>query len=170
MIVKMFKAIDWYMDNPLELIESPGNIAELLEKRGVAASIFIDGYCIGCGGYLLWEDDLAEAWIRIDEKGLEHKMAALRAMRFLWDKVTNGPSSKGVRIFCWVDPEWNEAQRMIEWLGFTEGEESRELNGKEYKVWYYGNGNDDFGNGSISCGADSAGQDDATASRGPSRD
>lgn len=171
MRIEMYKAIDWYVDNPLELVYNPGDIAIRLETDSISVSVFTDdGECIGCGGILYWGDKWAEAWIRIDKKGLEYKKSGIRAIRAGFRIITR--SVRDARVFCWVDTKWPEAQRLVKWLGFTEGEELKELNNSIYRLWEYKNGNgvNDIGNGSISCGADSAGQDDATASRGPSRD
>ena len=170
MRIELFKAIDWYVDNPLELIDTPGDIAVKIETDGVGVSVFTeDGNCIGCGGIIYWEDDVAEAWIRIDRKGLKYRKSGLTAIREGFRIIIKG--CKDTQIFCWVDTEWPEAQRMVKWLGFIEGEEVRELNNKMYKMWEYnhGNGIDGIGNGSICCRTDAAGFDDEAASQCSSR-
>ena len=168
--MRSFEAIDWYVDNPLEIVHDPGNIAVRLETEGIGISVFVDGTCIGCGGVLYYGEKLAEAWIRVDRKGLEYKREGLRAIRKGFRIVAR--TCRDARIFCWVDDSWPEAQRMVKWLGFKAGDETKELNNSIYRLWDYKNGDDvnGIGNSSIGCGADSAGQDDATASRSPSRD
>lgn len=169
MRMEIFKAIDWYVNDPLEPIDAPGDIAVLLETQGICLSAFIeDGTCIGCGGILFWGDNTAEACIRISKKGLEYKRQGLKAIKAGFAIIMR--TCRNIVVFCWVDDSWPEAQRLTKWLGFTVGEELRELNGRTYRLWELKNGNDfnGVGNGSVSCGTDATGSDDAAASRSPS--
>ena len=162
-----YKAIDWYLENPLEPIALPGDIAYRLEKQGIAMSVYESEGCIGCGGLLFYENGTAEAWVRIDRTGLKHRKSGLRAIREGFKILTRVCKSK---IFCWVDTEWEEAHRLVKWLGFIPGEESRELNNKTYLMWEYKDGTGVNGNRHCSerCGGNATVRDDAATSRSPS--
>lgn len=170
MRIELFKAIDWYLDDPLEPVKNPGDIAVKIETQGLGISLFIkDGTCIGCGGVLYWGEKEVEAWIRIDRKGLRYKKEGIRAIWKGFQIIVR--SCKDIDIICWVDTEIPQARRLVEWLGFTEGEEIRELNEKKYLLWEYnhGHGTDDIGNSGICRRADATGSDDEIASQCPSR-
>ncbi len=170
MRMELFQAIDWYLDDPLEPVENPGDIAVKIETQGLGISVFIeDGTCIGCGGILYWGEKEAEAWIRINRKGLEYKKEGIRAIWKGWRIIAR--SCRDMDIICWVDSDWIEAQRLVRWLGFNFGKEMRKLNNKTYNIWEYKHGNhvDDLGNGSICRGTDATGSDDEVASQRPSR-
>jgi hypothetical protein len=151
-----FKPIDWYVDDPLEIIQAPDEMITQLKIRGVGISAYTKEGCMGCGGLLLWEDDLAEAWIRVSRKGFKHRKEGIRAIKKAFHIVTN--TVKDMCIFCWVDTEWPEAQRMVKWLGFIPGTETREMNNRTYLMWDYNNGNDfnDCRSGHVCDGADTA--------------
>ncbi len=162
-----FRAIDWYVDDPLEPIEAPGDIAIKLETDGVAISAFTKNGCIGCGGFIYWDENNAEAWIRISKGGLRHRREGVRAIRGMFSILKNICSTD---MFCWVDTEWLEAQRMVEWLGFTPTHECKKINDKLYFVWKltHGNVDDDSRDGGICHGADATGCNDRAASRSTS--
>lgn len=162
-----FKAIDWYIDDPIEPILNPGNIAERLEKQGMGISVFDDDGCFGCGGLLFYNNGTAEAWVRIDRRGFKHRKSGIRAIKEGFKILTNVCKSK---IFCWVDIDWEEADRLVTWLGFVKGKETRELNNRTYLMWDYDDGNDYDGyrHGSKRCGCNATVRDDAAAGRSPS--
>ena len=64
-----YKAIDWYLENPLEPIALPGDIAYRLEKQGIAMSVYESEGCIGCGGLLFYENG-SVMYIEQFEKGI----------------------------------------------------------------------------------------------------
>ncbi len=164
MRIESFKAKDWYVEDPLEIIDPPDNIVEIIEKQSIGISVFLnDDTCIGCGGLLFWPDGNLEAWIRIAKRGLEHKMGGIKAIKQGLDIMirTCSKLEPDARIFCWVEITNSKAQRLVEWLGFTASNEQRELNAATYLMWefYRGTCNDGSGIGSISCRANSAGED-----------
>jgi len=154
--IESFKAIDWFLDDPIEVIEMTYDRAVLLERRSVAFSVFDDKGCVGCGGFIFWTDNEAEAWIRLSKRSLGSMRAGIRAIKESF-KVTRNVYTG--YTFCWVEEGWPEAQRMVSWLGFTKAKEAKELNGKVYGLWELHNGTSINGSGisSISCGANPAG-------------
>ena len=169
MHVEMFKAIDWFMDNPLEIINAPYDNIEKMEKQGIAFSVFDEEGCIGCGGYLLWKDQEAEAWLRLDKRALKKPIAIIGAIREGYKILSN--VFKG-RVYCWVNDTWPEAQRLVKWFKFVKQEESKDINGKRYFLWELDDGNsvNDSGSGSECCGRHTASQHATPAGRGPSSD
>jgi hypothetical protein len=153
MRLETFKPIDWYVEDPVELIEAPNKVLLLIETRGVGISAYTKDGCMGCGGVLLWDNNSAEAWIRISRKGFKYMKEGIRAIKEAWRIVI--ASSEGMFIFCWVDTSWAKAQRMAKWLGFVPGTETREMNNKTYLVWIYdGNNSNDSRSSDVSRRAD----------------
>ncbi len=152
-----FKAIDWFMDDPLELIDTPDNVGELLENRAVGISVYTEEGCIGCGGVILWDEYNSEAWIRISRKGLKHMKSGIKAIKDGFNIIAQ--NQQDTKIFCWVNIDWPKAQRMASWLGFTKRSELRVLHGITYLLWEYENGNcvNDSRTSSISSRANTAG-------------
>ena len=170
MRLEKFQPEDWFLDDPIEIIEAPYDRIMDLANRSVAFSAF-EGYeLIACGGLAFWNDDEAEAWIRISKKGFRCRKAGIRCIKELW-KILLDTSPPDMNIFCWVDAEWLEAQRLVGWLGFTPTHESRKLNDNRlYFVWELANGNDndDSRDSGICYGTDATSLDDETAGRSPS--
>ena len=156
MRIETFKAIDYFVEDPLEGITAPYEFAEQLENRGIGFSVFDKDGCIGCGGLLYWTDNQAEAWIRIARRALKNKRKGIEAIMEGMSAFTN--VYKG-HIFCWVNVDWHKAQRMVRWLGFEEKTELRELHGITYKLWeiYDGNSVNDSRVSCVRSGTDTAG-------------
>lgn len=155
MIIRPFKRDDWYVDKPLEIVEMNVDV-ETLEKRSIAVSVHDDRGCAGCGGIILWEDDEAEAWLRLSERIVERPIALLRAIKeshYIIKKVHKGS------IFCWVDDSWPEAQRLVAWFGGKRTDTTKEFNNKIYRLWDLDDGSSTNGSraGSISSRTDTAG-------------
>jgi hypothetical protein len=168
--LELFKAIDWFMDDPLEIVDVVYDNIQKMEKQGIAFSVFDDVGCIGCGGYIMWEENVAEAWIRLDKRALGHSVKGIRIIQEGFRVLANVYHGK---VFCWVDETWPVAQRMVKWFGFVkQGNECRVINEKEYGYWELNDGNniDDSRVGCVSHGADATSQHDATAGRSPSTD
>lgn len=149
-----FKAIDWYLDDPLEPIEAPLDIAQRLEDQGISMSLFDDEGCLGCGGMLRWPNNCTEVWVRIDRRGFMYKREGLRAIKEGFSVIMNVCETI---LFCWVDTKWPKAERMVQWLGFTPTSKTKELNGSIYKQWTKnGDDSNDSRSGDVSRRADTA--------------
>jgi hypothetical protein len=167
MIVTMFKAVDWFMDDPLEIIEAKYENIQKMEKQGIGFSVFDDEGCVGCGGIIKWEEDIAEAWLRLDKRALDTPVSAIRIIQEGYRIVSD--VYKG-RIFCWVDETWPIAQRLVKWFCFEKTKTQRMINDKIYYMWELKDGNylNDSRVGDVSSRADTARQHDGTAVRSPS--
>lgn len=134
MRIEKYKAIDWYVDDPLEFIKTPGDIACRIETQGVGMSVFDEEGCFGCGGLLFGPDNTAEVWVRIAKRGLKHKKSGLKAIREGFKILVNICKDP---MFCWTNTAWPEAQRLVSWLGFTKTEETLDFNDSTYVMWKY---------------------------------
>jgi hypothetical protein len=167
MYVTMFKAIDWFMDDPLEIIETKYDNIQKMEKQGIAFSVFDNEGCLGCGGYLQWEENLAEAWLRLDKRALEYPVKAIHIIREGYRILSD--VYKG-EVYCWVDEDWPKAQRLVKWFGFVEADGYKTITNKVYRMWELKDGN--YSNDSrVSCkrdGSSTTGQHDEATGRSPS--
>lgn len=135
--IETFKSEDWYLDDPLEVIEAPCQAIQHIGNMGVAVSVFDGDRCVACGGLIFWKEEEAEAWIRLDKCILQHLGKYIRAIMeaaFVCQDVFDG------YIFCWVDEEQPIYQRFVDWFGFNKRQELQKKDGKYYRMWEFDRG------------------------------
>jgi len=165
---EIFKAEDWYLDDPVEDIEAPGPALQNLEHTGMGISIFDGDKCVGCGGLIYWKDTEAEAWIRLDKCIVDRPGKYIRAIMeaaFICQDIFKGD------IFAWVDEEQPVYQRFVSWFGFKKRVEIQKKDGKFYRLWEFDRGTYfyDRRDGSKRSRCNATKQHGETASRSPSK-
>lgn len=167
--IETFKAEDWYLNDPYEVIDCTPEAIKSIETLGMGISIFEDNKCIGSGGLIYWKEDEAEAWIRMDkcivDRTYKYLRAIIEAVHIVSDLYEG-------YLFCWVNENLPVNQRFVEWFGFTKREEIQIKNDIPYRLWELIRGTSTNGrrSGRKCCRSNATGKHSQTTGCRPSED
>ena len=93
-----------------------GRWAEGWEKGGPAYSLIVDGEIVGSAGIVLLDWNRGEAWALLSSLFYRYKKTAYSAIVKMLDQIIQ--EKKLRRVQALIKPDFEEAKRMAEHLGF----------------------------------------------------